>query len=185
MLTRKPGQDEFAVVPPTEEEQGCVTSLYAVSEAQAYQNVGGLSTQGSRHYTVNEPGASILLKLSLPLFDGAREARISIANSEAVAARHMLDQKHDAAVQQMTDAYDALTIGFAEYSAALVLTKAAQTADDAALDAYRHGVGTYTDLANAETALSHAQSEKEDAHANAFTAAAALAFATGGILEQH
>jgi hypothetical protein len=34
-------------------------------------------------------------------------------------------------------------------AAALVLTKAAQTAHDAALDAYRHDVGTYTDLANA------------------------------------
>src|SRR6202012_631234 len=52
-------------------------------ESQLYQNTGGLSTQGSRYYTVNEPGANILLKLSLPLFDGGtREARIAQARSE-------------------------------------------------------------------------------------------------------
>ncbi len=59
-----------------------------------------------------------------------------------------------------------------------------QTAYDAALDAYRHGVGSYTDVATEQTALSRAQSEKEDAHSNVFTAAAALAFATGAILSQ-
>jgi outer membrane protein len=154
-------------------------------EAQAFQNFGGLSNDGSRYFTVNEPGASVLLKLSLPLFDGgARDARIAIAHSEVSASRHALDQTQDAAVQQVTDAYDALHTGFAEYTAALVLNKAAQTAYDAALDAYHHGVGTYTDLANAETALSQAQSELEDAHANVFTAAAALAFSTGAILSE-
>ncbi|GGE98662.1 protein CyaE [Aliidongia dinghuensis] len=152
-------------------------------EAQAYQNIGGLSTEGSRYYSVNEPGANILLKLSLPLFDGgARDAQISIAHSEVAAARHSLDQAQDAAVQQVTDAYDALKTGYAEYEAALALTKAAEIAYDAALDAYRHGVGNYTDLANAQTALSQAQSEREDAHSNVFTAAAALAFSTGTIL---
>jgi len=154
-------------------------------EAQAYQNIGALSTEGSRFYSVNEPGANILLKLSLPLFDGgARDARIAIAHSEVAAARHSLDQAQDTAVQQVTDAYDALHTGFAEFEAALELTKAARIAYEAALDAYRHGVGNYTDLSNAETALSQAQSAREDAHANVFTAAAALAFSTGAILSQ-
>ncbi|HLZ65551.1 MAG TPA: TolC family protein [Aliidongia sp.] len=154
-------------------------------EAQAYQNVGALSTQGSRYYSVNEPGANVLLKLSLPLFDGgARDARVATARSAVSAARESLDHARDTAVQQVTNAHDALRTGFAEYSAALALTEAAQTAYDAALDAYRHGVGTYTDLANSETALSRARSEKEDAHANVFTAAAALAFSTGAILSE-
>ncbi len=85
-------------------------------------------------------------------------------------------------MQQVGDAYDGLKTSFAEYAAALPLNDAARTAYDAALDAYRHGVGSYTDLANDETALSQALSEKEDAHANVFTDAAALAFATGTIL---
>ncbi|HUO91046.1 MAG TPA: TolC family protein [Rhizomicrobium sp.] len=87
-------------------------------------------------------------------------------------------------MQQVTNAYDALHTSFAEHAAALTLTEAAQTAYDAALDAYRHGVGTYADLVNSENALTQAQSEKEDAHANVFTAAAALAFSTGSILSQ-
>jgi outer membrane protein len=154
-------------------------------EAQAYQNVGALSTQGSRYYSVNEPGANILLKLSLPLFDGgARDAGVATARAEVAAARASLDQARDTAVKQVTDAYDALHTSFAEYAAALAVTQAAQTAYDAALDAYRNGVGTYTDVVSEETALSQAQSEKEDAHANVFTAAAALAFSTGAILSQ-
>ena len=104
------------------------------------------------------------------------------AHSAVAEARHALDQSQDETVQQVTDAYDSLHTGFAEYQAALALTQAAQTAYDAALDAYRHGVGTYTELANSETALSQARSAKEDAHATVFTAAAALAFSTGAIL---
>lgn len=152
-------------------------------EAQAYQNVGALSTQGSRYYSVNEPGANVLLKLSLPLYDGGeRDAKLASARAEVAASQAALDQARDTAVQQVTDAYDGLRTSFAEYSAALPLTAAAETAYDAALEAYRHGVGTFTDLANSETALSQAQSEKEDAHANVFTAAAALAFSTGAIV---
>jgi len=154
-------------------------------EAQGYENVGSLSTDGSRYYSVNEPGANIMVKLSLPIFDGgAREARISAAHSAVAEARHAIDQAQDEAVQQVTDAYDSLHTGFAEYQASLALTKAAETAYDAALDAYRHGVGTYTELSNTETALSQARSAKEDAHATVFTAAAALAFSTGTILSQ-
>ena len=154
-------------------------------EAQAYQNLGGLSSDGSRYFTVNEPGASVLVKVSLPLFDGgARDARISAARSQVAEARHALDQSQDEATQQVTDAYDSLHTGFAEFEASLAVIQAAQTAYDAALDAYRHGVGTYTDLANTETALSQARSAKEDAHATVFTAAAALAFSTGAILSQ-
>jgi len=154
-------------------------------ESQAYQNFGGLSTQGSRYYNVNEPGWNVLLKLSLPLVDGgSRDARVAIAHSEISAARDSLDQARDTAVQQVTNAYDALHTSFAEYEATLVLNNAAETAYGAAFDAYRHGVGTYTDVVNAETSLSQAQSEKEDAHANVFTAAAGLAFATGSILSK-
>jgi len=132
-----------------------------------------------------KPGTNILLKLSLPLFDGgARDARVATARSEVAAAHASLDQARDNAAQQVTNAYDALHTSVAEYAAAVTLNEAAQTAYDAALDAYRHGVGTYIDLLNDETSLSRAQSEKEDAHANIFTAAAALAFATGAILSQ-
>jgi outer membrane protein len=38
--------------------------------AQAYENFGNLSTQGSSYYSVSQPGASIVLMLNLPLFIG-------------------------------------------------------------------------------------------------------------------
>ncbi len=97
------------------------------------------------------------------------------------SARDQLDQARNTAVKQVTDAYDALETGFAEHASASALQAAARTAYDAALDAYGHGFGTYTELVTSETALTRSQSALEDAHADVFTAAAALAFATGSI----
>ena len=68
---------------------------------------------------------------------------------------------------------------FAESAAATGLFEAARIAYDAALGSNRYGGGTYTDLVNNKTELTHAQAEAEYARANAFTAAAALAFAIG------
>jgi outer membrane protein TolC len=149
---------------------------------QIYQNMGALSTDGSPYYSVNKPGGNILLTLSVPLLDGgARDSRVSLAKSEVAAARDKLEQVRDAAVQQVVNAYNDLKTSLAAYSAAIALNTAAQTAYDAALEAYLHGVGTYTDVANEETSLARADADKEDAHANVFTAAAALAFATGAV----
>jgi outer membrane protein TolC len=151
-------------------------------EATAYQNIGAFSTQGSPYYTVNKPGGTVMLKLSLPLFDGGdREAKAELARSEIQAAHAALDRTRDSSARQVTDAHDALKTAFAEYEAALVMERTSQTAYDAALEAYRNGVGLYTDVVNAETGLSQGRFEKENAHANVLTAAAALAFATGSI----
>jgi outer membrane protein len=151
-------------------------------EAQAFQNIGDLSVQGGRYFSVNEPGGNILLKFSWPLYDGgARDARVGIARADIDAARSELDQARNTAVKQVTDADDGLTTGLAEHAAAVALQDAARSAYDAALDAYGHGVGTYTDLVNSETALTRSQSALQEAHAAVFTAAAALAFATGSV----
>jgi outer membrane protein len=149
---------------------------------QVYQNIGALSTNDSPYSNINKPGASIFLVFSMPLYDGgARTARASIAQSHLAAARDKLEQVRDAAAQQVVSAYNDLKTGLSAYSAALVLQGAAQTAYDAALESYLHGVGTYTDLASEQSSLAQADAEKEDAHASVFTAAAALAFATGAI----
>jgi outer membrane protein len=149
---------------------------------QVYQNMGSLSSDGSPYSSVNKPGGSVLLTLSVPLFDGgARNTRDSIAQSKLAAARDKLAEVRDAAIQQVVSAYSDLRTSLAAYAAAVTVREAAQTSYDAAFDAYLHGVGTYTDVANEQTALASANSDKEDAHANVFTAAAALAFATGTI----
>jgi outer membrane protein len=150
--------------------------------AQAYQNFGSLSTDGSPYYNVNKPGGNILLTIKVPLFDGGtRNSGAAIAQSEVAAARNKLEQVRDTAVQQVVSAYNDLKTSLASYAAALVVREASQTAYDAAFDSYVHGVGSYTEVATEQTSLARADAEKEDAHANAFTAAAALALATGAI----
>jgi outer membrane protein TolC len=150
--------------------------------AQAYQNIGSLSTDGSAYYNVNKPGGNILLTIKVPLYDGgARDSGTAIAQSEVAAAREKLDQVRDTAVQQVVSAYNDLKTSLASYTAALALREAARTSYDAAFDAYHHGVGTYTEVASEQTSLARADAEMSDAHANAFTAAAALALATGAV----
>jgi outer membrane protein TolC len=78
-------------------------------------------------------------------------------------------------------AYNGLVTSVAEYDAAIVLSRAAHTAYDAALRSYRQGVGTYTDLATEENAVVQGDTQVEDARANAHTAAAALALSMGAI----
>jgi len=49
--------------------------------------------------------------LDWPLFDGgARAARVATARAEVAAAHAALDHARDAAVQQVTDAYDSLRL---------------------------------------------------------------------------
>jgi outer membrane protein TolC len=152
---------------------------------QVYQNVGGFSTEGSPYYTVDKPGYNVLLGIKVPLFDGgARDAHVAIADSQVSEARANLDGARDRAAQEVTDAYDQLQTSFAEQEAAATVEQSASTAFDAALDAYRNGAGPLSDVISAENGLSDAQTEKEIARADAFTAAAALAFATGAITGQ-
>ena len=150
--------------------------------AQIYQNIGGFNSNGGPFYTVNKAGGNILLTLSVPLYDGgARESRVSSAQSQLAAARDNLDQVRDAATSQVVSAYNDLKTSLAAYSAAEALRTAAQTSYDAALGAFNGGVGTYTDVASEETALAVADAQRADAHANVFTAAAALAFSLGTV----
>ncbi|HEY2623617.1 MAG TPA: TolC family protein [Dyella sp.] len=151
-------------------------------EAQLYQNVGSLSTNGSPYYNINRPGGAIFFALNLPLFDGgARASRVSIARSQEAEAQSKLDQVRDTATQQVVQAYDDLQTTQEQYAAAVVLQKTAHVSYDAALQAFKQGVGTYTDLASGQTALAQADAALEDAHASVYTASAALALATGAI----
>ncbi len=150
---------------------------------QAYQNIGSLSSQGSPYYSVDKPGWAVFLHFSWPLFDGGmRESRESMARAEVGAARDALDQSQVAAAKDVTNAYYALRTSLAEHDWASALVRAASTAHDAELDAYHHGVGTYTELVNGENALVQSRTTLEDAHADVLTAAAALALSTGSIV---
>jgi len=144
------------------------------------QNIGSASVDGGPTYRVNEPATAILLKLSLPLYDGGtRENMLGIARSKNAAAKEELSKAQDSAIRQVARAYDTVKSALAEYNAALALVKASNTAYSASFDSYRNGVGTFTTAVTAETEKAQAQSAQANAYASVLTAAAALAFSTG------
>ena len=150
--------------------------------AQAFQNIGALSSDGSPYSTIDRPGANIMLSFSVPIYDGGlRASQTSVARAKVRQAEESLAETRDSAAQQVVRAYDGLVTSLAEYEAANALSSAAHTSYDAALRSYRQGVGTYTDLATEENAVVQAETQVEDARASAHTAAAALAFAMGTI----
>jgi outer membrane protein TolC len=149
---------------------------------QAYQNIGSLSSDGSRYSSIDRPGQGIFLSFSVPLFDGGtRRNRVTMADAKVREAEEQLAAARDSASQQVVRAYNGLLTSLAEYEAATVLSQAAHTAYDAALRSYRQGVGTYTDLSTEENAVVQGDTQVEDARANAHTAAAALALSMGAI----
>ena len=58
---------------------------------------------------------------------------------------------------------------------------AAQSAFDATLESYRHGLGTYVDLSNAQRNLDAARSIVVDTRAAIFTSSTALALSVGDL----
>jgi outer membrane protein len=148
--------------------------------ASVYQNIGALSVDSSPWYSLNKPGGALFLQFSWPLLDGGRrDTQVRIASAEVSAANDALEHARQTAAKDVADAYYALTTALAEHDAALTLTAAARTSHGGALGAYRNGVGTYTSLSDEENALVQAETQLEDARADAQTAASALAFATG------
>ena len=69
----------------------------------------------------------------------------------------------------------------AAYDASASLSSAAHTTFDAALEAYRNGVGSITDVTVAETQLLPAKNAFTDAKSVALSAAATLALAAGAL----
>lgn len=150
--------------------------------AQAYQNIGALSSDGGPYSHVNKPGGALFVQFSMPLFDGGRrDTQIAIARSEIDASADQTEEARHKATREVVDAYNGLTTALAEHDAAIAVADAARTAHDAGLESYRRGLGTYTSLMDDENALAQAETELADARANVRTAAAALAFSTGSI----
>jgi Outer membrane efflux protein len=84
-------------------------------------------------------------------------------------------QIRNQAARQIVVARNTLKTGLSAYSAATALAAAAQTTFDAALAAYRNGVGSITDVAIAERQLLVAKNAATDAYSTALSAAATLA----------
>ena len=159
-------------------------AYYPVIElsGKAFQNCGSVSSDGRPYSTVDRPGQNVFLSFSVPLFDGgARRSKIVMADAKVHEVQQQLAASRDTAARQVVRAYNALITSLAEYEAASALSAAARTSYDNALRSYRQGVGTYTDLATEENAVTQADTQVEDARANAHTAAAGLALSTGAL----
>jgi outer membrane protein TolC len=127
-------------------------------------------------------GGTILAGVTVPLYDGGtRAAALAQARAEADSAEARLTHVRDEAVRQIVLADNALHTSLSAYSAAEALREAAQTTFDAALAAYRSGVGSITDATIAETQLLGARNASTDAYSTALAAAATLALATGAL----
>ncbi len=147
-------------------------------------NVTALPSIGQEAPTVNLSGnrssSSVCLGATLPLYDaGVRAARVTQAQADIDNANVMLARRQNEAVRQIVLADNALRPSLSAYSASGALSKAAQTTFDAALAAYRNGVGSITDLNIASTQLLQAKNASTDAYSTALSAAASLALSAG------
>ncbi len=130
----------------------------------------------------NRFGATIMGGVTVPLYDGGtREAALAQARIRAESAGLALDRIKENSVQQIVMADNALRTSLATHDAAGALLAAAQTTYDAALSAYRQGVGSATDIHAAERLLLDARNASSDSYSAALSAAATLALATGAL----
>jgi outer membrane protein TolC len=103
------------------------------------------------------------------------------AQADADNAETMLTRRRNEAVRQIVLSDNALRTSLSLYSASQALSSAAQTTFDAALAAYRNGVGSITDVTMAQTQLLLARNSSSDAYSTALSAAASLALSTGAL----
>jgi outer membrane protein len=137
---------------------------------------------GTVNLTGQRFGGSVLAGLTVPLYDGGtRAAALAQARADEDSAEAKLERVRQDAVVQIVHADNTLRTSLAAHDASEVLATAARTTFDAALAAYRNGVGSITDLTLAETRLLQAQDASTDTYSTALSAAATLALATGAL----
>jgi outer membrane protein TolC len=161
-----------------------------LSGSRAYNsgnlNVTAIPSIGDQAATVNLSGSrnssTVLVGATVPLYDaGVRAAMLGQAQADADNAETMLTRRRNEAVRQIVLSDNALRTGLSAYSASQALAAAAQTTFDAALAAYRNGVGSITDVSIAQTQLLQAHNASTDAYSTSLSAAASLALSTGAL----
>lgn len=149
----------------------------AVATGQGNFNANGLPTIGQQ-----ATGSGVLLGATVPLYDaGLRAAQLKQAQSRAAAAESGFQRMQTLTVTEIVAANNALRTALESYRAASALTSAASITYDAALAAYRNGVGTVTAVTAADSGLLDARQAQADAHAAALIGAANLAFVVGAM----
>jgi outer membrane protein TolC len=127
-------------------------------------------------------GATAFIGLHIPLYDGGtREALLAQARSNVGKSDAMFAQVRDEAMRQIVSAGNTAKSSLAAYDAARALVAATQTSYDAALAAYKRGVGNITAVTTAETQLLRARFAETNAYSGALSAAASLALSAGAL----
>ena len=148
--------------------------------AQVFQNIGKISSDGSPYSSIDRTGNALFVSFEWPLFDGgARATNVSLAVSQKTAAEDGLAETKDAASQQVVQAYNNLKTSLDNRNQALAYTHASELAYQAALDSYRRGLASITDVTSNEAVLAQAEASQEDADASVGIARAALDLAMG------
>lgn len=139
--------------------------------------LGNLPTARERYTS-----SGILLGATVPIYDGGlRAAQLKNAQSQAAAMEQTFRKTQNAAVSEIVVASNVLRTALESYRAAGALAQAANTTYDAALEAYKNGLGTVTVVNEANTALLDARLAQTEAHAVSLIAAVNLAFLTGSL----
>lgn len=150
-----------------------VTAIPGLGEQLPTVNINGGRTSGT-----------VLAGLTVPLYDaGTRLATLKQAEASAENAGLALIKTQNEAVRQIVLADNALRTSLSAYTASTALNLAAQTTFNAALTAYRNGMGSITDATLAQTQLLQANNARADAYSTSLSAAATLALAVGALGE--
>ena len=117
-----------------------------------------VSAQGSPFIGGDEPVYGGGIAIEVPIFEGfARRNKLRLAESELRAAEDELTESRDAIVREVWKAYTDFTTALRKQESADKLLSAAENAYDASLAAYRQGLGTYIEVANAQQSFAAAQ----------------------------
>ena len=149
-------------------------------------NLTALPALGNVPATVNITGNrwnfTVFAGITVPLYDGGmRAAVLEQARAKADNAATMLTHTREEAVHQIVVAQNGLRTALSAHEASTSLALAAQTTFDAALTAYRNGVGSITDATVSEIQLLQADNAETDSYSAALSAAATLALAVGAL----
>jgi outer membrane protein TolC len=153
-----------------------VTAIPGIDQQLPVVNLPGNQVGVSTH----QLGGTALVGATMPLYDGgSRAALLEQARDRVDKAETTLSQIRNEAARQIVVARNTLKTSLSAYRASTVLAAAARTTFNAALTAYRNGVGSITDVTLAERQLLVAKNAATDAYSTALSAAATLALAAG------
>lgn len=156
----------------------------SVSYNSSHFALAGIPSIGQLPSTLNlsggHLGGTVFAGVTIPVYDaGTRAAALDQARAAADNASLALTRTREDAVRQVVAAENALRTSLSAYHAASALSSATQVTFDAALAAYRSGVGSITDASLAQTQLLQARNGATDAYCGALSAAAGLALSAG------